>query len=165
MAGSAETDGGMAHEADWKFRQAASAFARQGYAIGGRVDPAWLGRTANDSVLPRQLLGAVRSANAGVGERPAFVVSVEATVGLVCQSCSAPFDQAIDSSSTVWVAADRAELARWDEAGEASAESIEGTERVSALELVEDELLLSLPYVARCPVCAASDEPRRHEFS
>lgn len=68
---------------------------------------------------------------------------------------------AVDSQSTIHVARDAAELASWDDE---VFESIEASEKTSALELVEDELLLSVPYVPRCPKCEADSTPRTHEF-
>lgn len=89
-------------------------------------------------------------------------MSVTGPVGLTCQSCGVEFDLLVDSRSMIHVARDAAELADWDDE---AFESIEANEKTSALELVEDELLLSVPYVPRCPKCEADDKPRIHEFN
>lgn len=105
--------------------------------------------------------GAVRGLGGGTSGRAGFVVSATGTIGLTCQSCGAAFDMVVDSQSTIHVARDAAELASWDDE---VFESIEASEKTSALELVEDELLLSVPYVPRCPKCEADNTPRTHEF-
>ncbi len=151
-----------ASDADWKFRQNASQFARQGYDIHGGLLAAQLPRAADGDVALKDISGAVRGLDHAAGGRPGFEVSVTGAVGLCCQSCGAAFDLPVDSRSTIHVARDAAELAGWEDE---TFESIEATEKTSALELVEDELLLSIPYVPRCPQCAADESPRIHEFS
>lgn len=106
--------------------------------------------------------GSVRSLDAGAGGRSGFVVSATGSVGLTCQSCSVEFDLEIDSQSVIHVARGAAELADWEDE---AFESIEGSDKTSALELVEDELLLSVPYVPRCQKCEADNAPRIHEFN
>lgn len=151
----------QAGEADWNFRQNASQFARQGYSIQGPLSALWLARAVQANMQPRDIVGEVRALDRSAGARSGFVVSVTGASGLTCQSCGAGFDLVINSQSTIHVAQDAAELADWDDE---AFESIEANEKTSALELVEDELLLSVPYVPRCPECAASDVPRTHEF-
>ncbi len=152
-------------DADWTFRQNAFQFARQGYSIAGSLSAALLTRTAESDARPSDTTGSVRGLAAGAAARSGFVVSVAGTVGLDCQSCGVGFDLPVDSQTTIYVARDALELASWDEE---AFESIEGSEKTSALELVEDELLLAVPYVPRCPACesgSAGDAPRAHEFS
>jgi uncharacterized protein len=149
-------------DADWKFRQNASQFARQGYDIHGDLTAALLTRVADGEAGVKSVSGAVHSLDHSASGRPGFEVSVAGLLGLTCQSCGAAFDLAVDSASIIHVARDTAELASWEDE---TFESIEATEKTSALELVEDELLLSIPYVPRCPKCAADDTPRTHEFS
>lgn len=149
-------------DADWKFRQNASQFARQGYDIHGRLTATQLTRVADGDVEVKSVAGAVRGLDHRVGGRAGFAVSVAGLVGLSCQTCGADFDLPVNSESVIHVARDAAELANWEDE---TFESIEASEKTSALELVEDELLLSIPYVPRCPTCDADDTPRSHEFS
>lgn len=79
-------------------------------------------------------------------------MSAVGSVALICQSCGADFDLPVDSSSTIYVAHDAAELASWEDE---VFECIEGNEKTSALELVEDELLLAVPFIPRCRTCEA----------
>ena len=109
-----------------------------------------------------EMSGAVRCVEKSVSARPGFVVSVAGRVGLTCQSCSAEFDLPIAAQSTVYVAHDAAELASWEDE---AFECIEGNEKTSALELVEDELLLAVPYIPRCEKCEALITPHAIEFN
>jgi uncharacterized protein len=161
----ATKDNKQATDADWTFRQTALQFARQGYSIAGSLSAALLTRTAESDARPGDMAGSVRGLAAGAAARSGFVVSVAGTVGLDCQSCGAEFDLPVDSQTTIYVARDAAELASWDDE---AFESIEANEKTSALELVEDELLLAVPYVPRCPKCEAGSldgAPRTHEFN
>ena len=90
------------------------------------------------------------------------MVSAKGSVGLICQSCGTDFDLPVDSSSTIYVAHDAAELASWEDE---AFECIEGNEKTSALELVEDELLLAVPYIPRCEKCEALITTSAIEFN
>lgn len=149
-------------EADWRYRQNASQFARLGYEIAGPLRAEMLARTTEDDVAVQAVMGSVRCLEAKISGRIGFVVSVLGSVGLTCQSCGAEFELPVDSRSVIHVAQDAAELASWEDE---AFECVEANEKTSALELVEDELLLSIPYVPRCPKCDAANAPRTHEFS
>ena len=149
-------------EADWKYRQNASQFARLGYQIAGALSAEMLTRTTEGDAVVHSVTGSVRCLEAKIAGRIGFVVSAAGSLGLTCQSCGAAFDLAVDASSVIHVAQDAAELASWEDE---AFECVEANEKTSALELVEDELLLSIPYVPRCQMCDAGDAPRTHEFS
>ena len=149
-------------EADWKFRQNAAQFARQGYSIAGAIPIALLERSSVGDVKVGVMSGSVRGVEKSVSARPGFVVAAQGSVGLVCQSCGADFDLPVDSASTIYVAHDAVELASWEDE---AFECIEGNEKTSALELVEDELLLAVPYIPRCKKCEALITPHAIEFN
>ena len=149
-------------EADWKYRQNASQFARLGYEIAGSLSAEMLARTTESDAAVSSITGSVRCLVAKVSGRIGFVVSVAGSVGLTCQSCGVTFVLPVDSRSVIHVAQDAAELASWEDE---AFECVEANEKTSALELVEDELLLSIPYVPRCTKCEAADAPRTHEFN
>ena len=96
--------------------------------------------------------------------RPALRLTLAGSVPLVCQRCLQPFAALVDQSTELLLARSEAELARLD------VEEIEvvlATERLDALTLVEDELLLSLPFSPRHAdgECAASPMVAGHESS
>lgn len=158
----------MAAMADWNFRQTAGQFARPGYQIAGELTAEQLPRVASDEVRVGTVRAEVQALPANTARRPGLTVVVQGVLGLTCQSCGAAFDQPVQSETTICVARDAAELEAWEALQlqtEAPFESIEAQDKTSALELVEDELLLSVPYVPRCPECAASPTPRIHEFA
>jgi uncharacterized protein len=147
---------------DWKFRQSAAQFARGGYAIAGELSSELLMRCAEEATRVHDVRGKIEALIANDRERAGFAVSVSGRLGLLCQSCGAGFELSVDSHSTIFVASDSAELERWEDE---SFESIEANEKTSALELVEDELLLAIPYVPRCEKCSADATPKIHEFN
>jgi uncharacterized metal-binding protein YceD (DUF177 family) len=157
-------------DADWRFRQTALQFTRSGYAISGALATALLTRTTEDGTEAHAVRGSVAalqvvSGGASSGQRSGFTVGVTGRLGLTCQSCSVLFELPVDSQTTIYVARDAAELSDWEDE---SFECVEANEKTSALELVEDELLLAIPYVARCDKCEAlldDGTPRIHEFN
>lgn len=153
---------GEATAADWKFRQTAAQFSRSGYAISGPLEATLLERCTEDGSTVHGVRGAIAALQSSVAGRAGFAVSVSGRLGLTCQSCGATYALAVDSRSTIYVARDAAEMDAWEEE---SFESVEANEKTSALELVEDELLLAIPYVPRCEICSADKSPKKHEFS
>lgn len=156
---STEREAGVA---DWNFRQTALQFARQGYSIRGKLDAALLSRTTEDGTTVADAFGEVVGLGGSDAARPSFSVLARGRLGLVCQSCGSGFEWPVDAMSTIYVARDAAELDAWEEE---SFESLEATEKTSALELVEDELLLAIPYVPRCEKCNADEAPKVLEFN
>jgi uncharacterized protein len=78
--------------------------------------------------------------------RPLLTLTLSGSVPLVCQRCLQPFVATVNQSTQLLLARSEAELARLD------AEDLEvilATERLDPLGLVEDELLLSLPFSPR----------------
>jgi hypothetical protein len=151
-----------ATDADWKFRQTAAQFARSGYAIGGPIDSSLLSRMTEDGTSVAQAFGAIEALLNSDKSRPGFTVTAKGQLGLTCQSCAAGFTWPVEAMTTIYVARDTAELDAWEDE---SFESVEANEKTSALELVEDELLLAIPYVPRCEKCSANESPKIHEFN
>ncbi len=85
---------------------------------------------------------------------PQLDMAVDGTVKLVCQRCMAPFEYALQSRSTLVLAADEEQAdaveARLDDD---SIDVIVGAKAMDLLTLVEDEALLSLPLSPRHDVC------------
>jgi uncharacterized protein len=79
---------------------------------------------------------------------PVVAIALSGVVPLVCQRCLQSFDYPLESETTVRLASSEAELQAWD------AEEIEATlaeAPVDRQELIEDELVLSLPYAPLHP--------------
>lgn len=119
-----------------------------GESLEGVIDPADLPRIADrlatDAGAARlgwRLLGG-RDAQA----RPALTLTLTGAVPLICQRCLQPFVAVVDQSTELLLAHSEAELARWDVD---EIEVVLATERLDPLMLVEDELLLSLPFSPR----------------
>jgi uncharacterized protein len=92
--------------------------------------------------------------------RPTVTIALEGEVPLVCQRCLQPFAFPLASESTICLAASDRQLAEWDDD---EVEAILAESPVACQELLEDELLLCLPYAPRhavgeCPGSAARPE-------
>lgn len=123
------------------------------------------------SVQGEQGKGTSRS-GAVIGGQPLLQLHVQAAPVLVCQRCNAPFVYSVDSTVVLQLVAseddledDLGDLDEQDEDFEAAArlpEKVVGSHRFDLLAQIEDELILSIPYVPRHEVCpgqeAVSDE-------
>jgi uncharacterized protein len=119
-----------------------------GESLAGEVDAADLPRVADRLATDA---GAARLAWRLVGgrdaqHRPALTLTLGGSVPLLCQRCLQPFAAIVDQSTELLLARSEAELARLDVD---EIEVVLATERLDPLTLVEDELLLSLPFSPR----------------
>jgi uncharacterized protein len=130
----------------------AQSLARRGAVIEGRVDPAALPRV-------RDLLAGEDSAStlnyriAGSADgsgHPALEIALTGAVSLTCQRCLRVFAWPVDQRTLLLLARDESELARLDEA-DREHEVVLANAPLDPMALVEDELLLTMPYVPRCP--------------
>lgn len=79
--------------------------------------------------------------------RPALAIAIEAEVPLVCQRCLGRMAWNVSQSTEVLLAHDEGELASLDEGSEG--EVILADRPLDAATLVEDELVLTLPFAPR----------------
>ena len=83
-----------------------------------------------------------------------LAVSVQASPLLVCQRCLAPVEVSVNSNNTLQLV-ESADLPEDDLDDPEAPECIQGSKRFDLAGLVEDELILALPYVPRHDVCPA----------
>jgi uncharacterized protein len=85
--------------------------------------------------------------------RPVLTLRLEGSVTLTCQRCLLPYLHELDSETEILLAATEEELAVWDEGED---ETVLAAAPLDLHEMLEDELLLALPYAPRHPegVCA-----------
>jgi uncharacterized protein len=79
--------------------------------------------------------------------RPAITVSIEGTVPLECQRCLGLLEQPVQQSTMLLLARNEADLLHLDEASEHEVVLADGP--LDPVALVEDELLLTLPFAPR----------------
>jgi len=115
--------------------------------IEGSLDPAELPRL-EDRVADGG--GRVEWTIAGAADaqgRPALDVSIAGSVPLTCQRCLGTLEQGVGQSTRLLLARDEAELIRLDDASEHEVVLASGP--LDPVALVEDELLLTLPFAPR----------------
>jgi len=138
--------------------------AARGAVIQGDINAAELTRI-EDLVAPESSDAPLHYRITGVGNAfgsenalpaPALKVALTGSVQLVCQRCLQPFSYDIDQQTVVLLARNESELEKLDEE-DADHEVILADVPLDAVALVEDELVLTLPFVPRCPedVCPA----------
>jgi len=119
-------------------------------SFAGRVEATSLPRIAGllapdggDSAVTWRIAGSVDA----VG-RPALEIQLEGAVPLLCQRCLKPFSWPVEQRTLLLLARDERELARLD--AEDEHEVLLAASAIEIASLVEDELLLTLPFVPRC---------------
>jgi uncharacterized protein len=124
--------------------------AETGGIITGEVDPAELSRLGDrlapaDDGSRARIAWRIAGGHDALG-RPMLVLSLEGAVFLVCQRCLKSFAVRVEQETMLLLARDEAELAVLDDA---ELEVILAKLPVDPVTLVEDELLLSLPFSPR----------------
>jgi len=145
-------------------------------ALSGQVDAATLPRVADQladdgasAVVSYEIRG-----SADPSGRPALDINLVGAVSLTCQRCLQPFRWPIEQTTQVLLAHDERELGRLDD-GDADHEVVLAAAPLDPVTVVEDELLLTLPFVPRCPeaTCPAGpalatralEEPKASPFA
>ena len=133
-------------------------------SLAGQLDVARRTRLA-DRLAPAPGAASVAWTIAGGHDdlqRPTVTLTVKGSLPLVCQRCLQPVDVCLDQRSELLLARDDAELARLD-ADER--EVVLASTPLDATMLIEDELLLSLPFAPMHPEgrCAAAPAGARRK--
>ena len=139
--------------------------ARRGH-LEGVVDPFALSRLAeelDERLGDSEPAAGVRWRIDGTADalgHPALDVALDGALPVTCQRCLGALAFRVTQRTRLLVAKSEAELAALDDSGED--EVVLGASPLDALQLVEDELLLSLPHAPRheegeCPVPAKQD--------
>lgn len=109
--------------------------------------------------------GDVRYAIEGVCDargRPALRVKVSGALQLRCQRCLEALVFEVDTDETLVLAATQAEIDA-EPADARAPDRVLAGEEMPVRELLEDELILALPYAPRHERCAGAAEPRVDE--
>jgi uncharacterized protein len=123
---------------------------QRGEVLAGELDVAALARVADQlgsADRPARVAWTIEGGQDGLG-RPMLTLTVQGSLPLVCQRCLQPCDVAVDQRSELLLARDEAELKRLDAD---QREVVLASAPLDARTLVEDELLLSLPFAPRHP--------------
>ena len=135
--------------------------AREHGVAEGRVDAHRLSRIADllaegPATIAWRIVGTTDDAG-----RPALSIELIGAVPFTCQRCLADFEWPLDQRTEVLLARDERELAVLD--ADSSAEVVLAGMPVEPLALVEDELVLALPFAPRHPDDACSTNQGRDQ--
>ena len=123
--------------------------ARERDSLSGSVDAATLARLADrvgDAHAP--VAWRIEGTHDALG-RPALNVVLDGAVTLECQRCLGALQWPIVQQTMLLLAHDDAEAARLDD--ESESEVVVASAPLDTATLIEDELVLALPYIARHP--------------
>jgi uncharacterized protein len=120
-------------------------FAKSGESLSGSLRIEELPRL-RDSLRPSDAAVQYRLSGRLSAGRPALHIEVEATVWLVCQRCMASYPEVLILDNLLPVARNEVELDRWEQL-DPLLDALVADPMMNLAELVEDEVLLSLPTV------------------
>jgi len=150
----------------------AVAFSRAGRVLEGRRKASEFARLTQGLPVPQdaEITWRVAGRQDGGTGRLWLDVHAQGAVRLVCQRCLGPFALPLRVDNTVGLVKDQAELEALDAldaAGEGSdVEYLVADRQLDVLALIEDELILALPYVPRHDICpGAADDPGHRDVT
>jgi uncharacterized protein len=119
--------------------------------LEGELDAVVLPRVADQLMEgPAPVAWRIRGASDAVG-RPALNIELEGELPLECQRCLGVYRWPLRQTTQVLVARDDAEMARLD--NDSELEVVLATGPLDPAELVEDELVLAIPFAPLHPQC------------
>jgi uncharacterized protein len=120
--------------------------AAKGGSLAGETDASTLERVADRVAAgPARIAWRIEGQHDPM-QRPMLRVTIEGSLPLVCQRCLQPFALPIRQETRLLLAADETELELLDAE---EPEVVLASTPIDASTLIEDEILLSLPFVAR----------------
>ena len=122
--------------------------AAKGNSLTGEIDASTLERVADhlaSGAGPARIAWRIDGDHDPM-QRPMLRVTVEGSLPLACQRCLQPFSLPIRQETRLLLAANEAELELLDAE---EPEVVLASTPIDARTLIEDEILLSLPFVAR----------------
>lgn len=131
----------------------AIAFARDGLVTEGVLAPGELARLQESGARcdgARFRVAGQRS----VRGKPALLVHVQSVVVLACQRCLEPLDYTVDETVELELCEDQREI----DAADDDIDRLLASHSLDVIDLVEDEILLALPMVARHRACEPPGE-------
>jgi uncharacterized protein len=122
-------------------------FARSGETLAGEYLVSDMSRlcdmlASDDGVIRFQLSGSMAAG------RPTLQLELATDLNMVCQRCLETYTQSVHGESIMPIARDERELARWEREDPLIDAQI-ADPRLDVRNLVEDEILLSLPLMPR----------------
>jgi uncharacterized protein len=122
--------------------------------VSGEIAPSKLERIADSLASDAGRVAYAIAGTTDEAERPALDVRIDGELELTCQRCLKPMTWRASQRITLLLAHDERELALLDDSDER--EVVLADESLDPIELVEDELLLTMPYAPRHPQSEAA---------
>jgi uncharacterized protein len=120
----------------------------------GDIPVADLGRVSEDTADKSGSIAWSLQGGRDSHGHPRLTLSVSGQVKLMCQRCLTPFSFDVDSETMLVLAQDEASVDAMEAlVDDESIDVIAGSHAMNAVELIEDEVLLSLPLSPKHDVC------------
>jgi uncharacterized protein len=145
-------------------------FARNGRSLSGTLEVGSLERIQDSLASPE---GVIEYSIQGVRNprgRPMLRLAVTGTLQLRCQRCLGPLRHSVDVMSELLLLRDESEFADLAEELDDTLDGIVAQPRMDVAAMVEDEIILGLPYAPRhpqgeCGMAAGTESAKASPFA
>lgn len=136
-------------------------FARAGKSLSGKLRAGKLERLQDSLASGEGELGYTLRGGENPNGRPMLHLSVKGILQLRCQRCLGPLAHSVDITSDLLLLRDESEFAELMGYEDDSPDGVLAAPKMDVAAMVEDEILLSLPYAPRHPAggCAGGGGP------
>ena len=124
-------------------------FCDNGGTWTGEIAPSLLDRVLDFAEIDSPFTATLRGARNEHSQR-AIELTSHGQLTLMCERCARDFLYQIDTYSKLWFATDEAEIDSIESTISEEDDVVLASEVVSAIQLLEDEVLLAIPYSPRC---------------
>jgi uncharacterized protein len=122
--------------------------AQAGQTVNGELDLAFCDRLADQLAQTTGRIAYRITGGQDMHGWPTATIALSGVVPLVCQRCLQAFDYPLETATTVRLARSERELAAWDEE---EIEAVLADQPLDTQDLIEEELVLGLPYAPMHP--------------
>jgi len=127
-------------------------FARSGKSLSGKLRSGKLERLQDSLASGEGELEFILRGGQNPNGRPMLHLAVKGMLQLRCQRCLGPLAHPVDIASDLLLLRDESEFADLMDDEDDSADGILAAAKMDVAAMVEDEVILSLPYAPRHPV-------------
>ncbi len=124
-------------------------FCDQNGYWAGEIAPSLLDRVLDFAEIDTPITASLKGSKNEHFQR-AIQMTSSGVLTLMCERCARDFLYEIDSASTVWIASDEADIDSIESTISEEDDVVLALEVSSAIQLLEDEVLLAIPYSPRC---------------
>jgi uncharacterized protein len=127
----------------------AKRFCDESGAWSGEIVAEQLDRVLDFAEIESPFTATLKGAKSTHAQR-SIEMTAHGQLTIMCERCARDFSFEVDSRARLWIAADEAEIESIESTISEDDDVILASDVVSAIQLLEDEVLLAIPFSPRC---------------